>query len=198
VLRVFIHDVSPNVISSWQAALKKYSIIEQVHYAFHPSESFVKIRKIQIDLIFWGVTRRSGLEHDLFEQMLIDKPMRPVVGLVDLVKFDLAKKMLEEGACAVVPRINSDDTYQLFLNGVFQLLPDLNPQHHELNQPEFSYLQNEFYRDLAWGLENSELCHRYQIAYETVRSHIKTLGRHMHTKGREQLVAAGFRNKVLH
>ena len=186
------------MIAGWQAALSKYSIIEHIHFAFHPSESFVKIRKLEIDLIFWGVTRRTGLEHDLFEQMLIDKPMRPVVCLVDLVKFDLTKKMLDQGACAVAPRTNSFEAYELFLNGVFQLLPDLNPPHHELNQPEFSYFQNEFYRDLAWGLENSELCHRYQIAYETVRSHIKTLGRHMNTQGREQLVAAGFRNKVLH
>ena len=198
MLRVFIHDNNPNVIASLKAALRKYPIIEQIHSALHPSDSFVKIRQFEIDLIFWGVTRRSGLEHDLFEQILIDKPMRPVVGLVDLVKSDLTKKMVKQGAYAVAPRTNSDATYELFLNGVFQLLPDLNPQHQQLHQPEFSYFQNEFYRDLAWGLENSELCHRYQIGYETVRSHIKTLGRQMNTKGREQLVAAGFRNKVLH
>lgn len=198
MLRVFIHDINPSVILSWHGALRKFEIIEQIHFALHPSEAFVRIRKMQIDLIFWGVSRRAGREHELFEQMMIDKPLRPVVVMVDLVKPDLIQKMMQEGARAVTPRTNSEAAMALLLLGVLGGIAELDPPHPILHQPEFTYHQLEFYRDLAWGYENDELSKRHEIAYETVRTHIKNLGRQMKTTGREQLVAAGFRNNVLH
>jgi DNA-binding NarL/FixJ family response regulator len=198
VLKIFIYDEDRTVIAGISAALFNYPFVESVKSATHPSEALARLRRIQCDLVFWGFHKNIKLERQRRDQVLKDQSFRPVVNLVDLNRGDLVENIFNPLSLAVGLRTDLSEGYQLFFDAIFYSLPTLVPDQLVLNQPKFSHRQLMFFQEVALGYENLEICQRLGVSYETVRSNLKALSRQMKSRSREHLVAAGFRNKVLH
>lgn len=198
MLRIFVYDSDPSVVIAISTVSDSYPFVERVSSAVHPSEALVRLRRSQIDLVFWGFHKDIALECRRRDQALIDQPMQPIVNMVDLNRADLIETIFNPLSMAVMPRISFDENYRTFFDCIFSALPTLDPPHLELNQPNFTYRELMFFRALALGYESQEICQRLAVEYETVRTHLKTLSRQMKTLSRAHLVAAGFRNRVLH
>jgi DNA-binding NarL/FixJ family response regulator len=198
VLNIFVYDHDPSIVINISNVLESYPFVERVTSAVHPSEALVRLRRSQIDLVFWGFHKDIALERRRRDQALKDQPMQPIVNLVDLNRADLIETIFNPLSIAVMPRISFEENYRTFFDCIFFTLPTLNPQHLALNQPDFTYRELMFFRAIALGYENQEISQRLGVEYETVRSNLKTLSRQMKTLSRAHLVAAGFRNKVLH
>lgn len=198
MLKIFIYDEDRSVIEGVSKALFQYPFVDSVKSATHPSEALARLRRTECDLVFWGFSKNIKLERKRRDQVLSDQRSRPVVNLVDLNRGDLVESIFNPLSLAVGLRSNFNESYQLLFDAIFYSLPSLLPDRITLNQPKFSHRELMFYQALAQGYENSEICDRFGVSYETVRTNLKSLSRQMKTRSREHLVAAGLRNKVLH
>jgi DNA-binding NarL/FixJ family response regulator len=198
VLKVFLYDKNPSQVQAVKTHFKTYKFIESIETGTNAKDSFIRSRQIDTDIIFWGINKPKSLDFDFFEELLQDRPQRPVVNLINFRSVSFVSELLECGAFAVIQKTQKSYELENLLDSVFGQLLESAPLHPDFIYPHFSERQIEIFQEITRGLENSEICSRLSLRYETVRSHMKNMARELNSQGREQLVAQGFRSRVLH
>lgn len=198
MLKVFFHDINPSQVQAAKTHLKNYKFIDTITTGINPKESFLRTRQLDIDLIFWGIAKQKSPDFVFFKRLLKDRPQRPVVNLINFRSDAFVSQLLECGAFAVIQKTQKTYEIENLLDSVFGQLLQQVPLHPDFVQPQFSDREIQIFQAVTGGLANGEICSRFALEYETVRSHLKNLARELKSQGREQLVAQGFRSRVLH
>lgn len=193
-----MYDKNPRQIQAAKAYLRGYKFLETIETGTNAMASFIRTRQLALDIVFWGITNRESLDFELFEKLLSEQPQRPVVNLINFRSVSFVSDLLEHGAFAVIQKTQKPHELENVLDSVFGQLLEVAPLHLDLKQPRLSDRQIEVFQAMAGGLGNSEICSRLSLRYETVRSHMKNMARELNSRGREQLVAQGFRSRVLY
>jgi len=193
-----VYDANLKYAHFLRGFLKGFACVNKVEINETPAASFVQSRKMDVDIAVWGFSAKKPDEIEYFSRLLEERAFVQFVCLVNLNQSDLAEKLLSEGAVAVALKTMEPWRLQSLFNTFLAGVAEENPQHLDYSPISVTDRESEIFFQVALGYRNHEISKRFNLADETIRSHIKAVNRKLKAKGREQSVAQGFRYKVLY
>ncbi len=198
MINAIVYDANLKYALFLQQFLRSFKNFNKIQIHETPAASFVHSRKIDLDLAIWGFNSKNPDEIEYFSRLLEERTYVHFVCLVNFNNPSLAERLLSEGASAVAYKTFDAKRLQIFFATLLTALYQNPPEHLDYEPVEVTDRESEIFHQVSLGYMNQEISSRFNLANETVRSHIKALNRKLKAKGREQAVAQGFRYKVLY
>lgn len=199
MLNILIYDAKPDLARLMVSLLSEYPFVEHVEISTLPAAGYLRTRDLDFDCIFWGINRLDGAEFEYFERLLEDRPHRLTIAMVSFKHVSMARCAAKAGAHGVMQKsIKPEEMKILFDMVMGEILERYPIRKKPRPKPKVTDRQMDIFWQLSLGYGFLEISERKKIKLETTRSHVKALYRSLESRGIDQLVAEGFRRKVLY